>query len=110
MLLAGYRVGWEYAYKELPKSKTLVEFTSCTVVKDTVTLRGQTFRSPHDDLNKENGKKEALKRAIATLPRETRIAIWEAYRTMTKIPKWSPRKSRNNGQEKTKDTTRRNAG
>lgn len=50
--------------------------------------------SPRDNFNKEVGRKLALSRALesetarAILTKEDRKNVWEAYRTLTKNPRW----------------------
>lgn len=51
---------------------------------------GMAMCSPNDTYDKEFGRKLSLTRALAgsTLNKVQRMIIWEAYRTMTKTPRW----------------------
>jgi len=46
--------------------------------------------SAKDHFNKDTGRKLSLLRALqnANVPKKERKEIWEAYRTMTKKPRW----------------------
>ncbi len=58
--------------------------TTCEIVHYTdgsksVVASGKSFCHPLDNFNKEFGRKTALSRAIANLPRADRMRIWSAY-------------------------------
>jgi len=76
------------------------DVTTCVVLKeDVVIASGQVVRGWNDKQCYETARKLSLKNALETVvliadkeksavSKEERIAIWEAYRTSTKNPRW----------------------
>ena len=76
--------------KEPPKYNGL---TTCEVLNPAVKniqFGGRSRCGTEDNFSYEIGRKISLRRALsgACIPKQDRKEIWEAYRTMTKTPRW----------------------
>ena len=87
-LLSGEKVTFHFRHFQnepiLPRTEVLVHAGPChekPCQRDG--LRGMAFLHPNDQYDKAKGRKIALKRAIAILPRANRALIWEAYGRFT---------------------------
>jgi hypothetical protein len=82
--------GYEFG-KPSPVSKNLRDVTSCTVENDAKKKvgYGEVSKSKDDRPNQEVARRKALTKAISNFPRDLRSEIWEAYRTLTKVPRWA---------------------
>ena len=89
---ADYKIKWHHG----EDVSTGLQYTRCTMF-----LEGEepsfhhmdiSICHPKDNFCYDTGRKVSLQKVLRkTIPREdikTRRAIWEAYRTMTKKPRW----------------------
>lgn len=82
--------------QRIPGARTTTrtrDLTICTVINSTNDQevgKATIIRGWEDKQNYDMARKESLKRALETsnLTKEERSAIWEEYRTSTKVPKW----------------------
>jgi len=96
-------IKWLYSkegkYIEKEDMTVEVERTDCVIQHaETEKVLGQsaTWCSPYDVYNKEKGRRIALQRALLSGPlnKATRSEVWEAYRTLTKVPRWEVKKNK----------------
>jgi hypothetical protein len=83
MKLSSLSVFWTY-----PPGKTT---TVCTIAKGNSYAIGTANRSSKDSFEKNTGRKISLANAMdqmPTLSKKQRKNVWEAYRNMTKTPRW----------------------
>lgn len=75
-------------FKHNPINKS----TICLISTEAGTIEAGAKRGRKDSFNRDTGRKISLLRAmqLAKLPREQRFDEWEAYRCMTKEPRWQP--------------------
>jgi hypothetical protein len=81
-----YKVKWCYPTND--KEKTV-----CFIDNDDLPFfngYGQCFCSKKDMFDRNKARKLSLLRALqdAGMSKEERIPFWEAYRTMTEVPRW----------------------
>jgi hypothetical protein len=111
MIVNGLRIYWEYFNYYSPIFNREIQKTTCYVLteKGDYIASASASCSYKDQFEKEKGRKSSLKRALSSTKfseyhfqnkykssetdkiypfRIFRKQIWEAYRTMTKIPKW----------------------
>lgn len=76
---------YAFRFYHTRKFRTKPRMTFCVVLRrhesdgHTTLLSGRARCSKKDNFNKEAGRKLALERAIAILPRADRALIWSAY-------------------------------
>ena len=78
-----YIIRWHH----LPQSRVSV----CQISNTTRLLKeGIAYCAPTDSFDKNKGRRVSLARALKALnlPKEVRMEFWEAYREMTKVPRW----------------------
>ncbi len=91
MEVGEYYVKWQYTNKEVLKKEKKINCvnTKCLIFANKILLySANTVCSPNDIDNKDTARKISLQRAIKLFGKDTRIKFWEAYRVMTKTPKW----------------------
>lgn len=103
MIVDNIRIYWKYTHCPIQyfgdKKKLInkeVIRTECFIVSKNSLPEAKplaySFVQPHhsDVYDKEKGRKLTLERALVKLgvDREFRTKVWEAYRTMSPIPKW----------------------
>jgi hypothetical protein len=84
MKAANCRIKWEY-------SKAKGRITHCLIQKSDFSVYVSFAEtSPMDHFSRDIGRKLSLARALknANLSKEERKEIWEAYRNLTKKPRW----------------------
>ena len=74
------------------------DLTVCIVIdstNDKEVGKATIVRGWNDKQNYDLARKESLKRALdnSNLTKEQRSAIWEEYRTSTKVPKWKNKRT-----------------
>ena len=86
MKVENYKIWWEYPKTKKNKN---TQKTICVIsVTDSNSTEGTAKCMKTDEFDKEFGRKLSLTRALNPIPKEDRTKIWEAYRTMSAIPKW----------------------
>ena len=92
MVVNDLTVKWFYSKVDAVIDNRLTsDKIQCVIENDTNPIGvGVSLCSPNDTYDKEFGRKLALTRAVAAseLPWKVRASIWEAYRNMTKVPRW----------------------
>jgi hypothetical protein len=92
MNVGNITVKWSYDEVDAIIDSSLVSIeTECSILKnDEFVSYGIALCSPNDTYDKEFGRKLSMSRALlkSDLTKEERSVVWEAYRTMTKTPRW----------------------
>lgn len=80
-----YKIRWFYSGTERDH-----RVTTCRLVFNGETVLASSVCNPKDNFNKDAGRKLSLARALkdASLSKEERTEIWEAYRTMGNKKRW----------------------
>jgi hypothetical protein len=91
MKVQNLTIYWGYEEKPSPVSKNIRNVTMCIVENDLKekVCYGEVSKSGEDTPNREIARRKALTKAISKLPRNLRAEIWEAYRTLPKVPRWT---------------------
>jgi len=99
-------IAWWYskvpvAYPTIPGKEAEVTRTECkvfaldqkqefqSIYSNKPVGHGTATQNYGDQYSKEKGRRVALAKAIEHFTKEDRTEIWEAYRTMTKTPRWN---------------------
>lgn len=92
MKVNGITAKWYYSKVDAVIDNTLTsDVVKCVIVRSQQAVCvGTALCSPNDAYDKEFGRKLSLTRAveISGFSKELKTAIWEAYRNMTKVPRW----------------------
>ena len=65
--------------------------TTCVIYNNQQKISDSTIRRHFKDSPcRDKARRYSLAKALMNLPKEMRTEAWEAYRTMTKVPRWSP--------------------
>lgn len=90
MNLAGFNVKFEYTTEWSGIAQKDVKVTTCTITREgsNIHYTGKAIPSGKDNFCRDTGRKIALKRAVQSLPKKDRSAIWGDYRNSTEVPRW----------------------
>ena len=92
MIVNGIQVKWYYSVVDAEIDATLTsEKVRCVIVTDdSIIGAGSALCSPKDTYDKDFGRKLSLTRAVknSKLTKEVKTSIWNAYKNMTKVPRW----------------------
>jgi hypothetical protein len=89
MIVDDYKIKWTYSSDAEGNA-----ITFCHIDRENSEHAGPRIGaaacSPNDQHNKDVGRKIALQRAMEHrgMNKATRTKIWEAYRNLTKVPRW----------------------
>ena len=93
MKIDDYYVTWRYEddFIKINDILKVRNATSCIIKdKDKIEIGvGKIILNHLDIEDKETARKISFGRAIMVFPKWKRIKFWEAFRTMTKTPKWT---------------------
>ena len=104
MKVENYAVKWQYIPRSITrnKKKGIVTDTICLIkdnnikADDNIIAISKTTCSIKDEFNRETGRKISLQRALnkkdlggrTIFDKQKRTQFWQAFRTLTFIPKW----------------------
>lgn len=85
------RISWYYDEAFSTKARFNQKQTICTLDISDMRRTATAYCKNTKEFNKEEGRKISLTRVLKDngIEKEVRAAIWEKYRLMTKVPRWS---------------------
>lgn len=104
MKVDGYLFHWEYLGIRVSANGVAPNVVMCNVTEgpidggdeEPIIAVGTAKVSHKDAYDKDKGRRISLARAMkkAGFDRVLRTRVWEAYRTMTKVPRWNLKKEK----------------
>jgi hypothetical protein len=87
MKTKNYEIRWHYTGME---HNLFLCGTYCIINNENTFFYGKAICSDNDHFSRDKGRKLSLARALknSNISKEERKEIWEAYRNLTKKPRW----------------------